>query len=254
MGFRSGCERTKSPHSEKPQFPHTAVDFRKQPKKAANISLCVPRQAHMAITECTEARLKLQKKNIYKTSVPIHQKLFTAKVLSALRVFAFPPTPFSWEHPPPSTSGSCRPISPAQPQTPLPSKTFLCSFVPRHRACRSHLCGAAGDPGLGHHPVSPPVTTTFSWSSSPHIGSFTCRIMHVASCPSASEDAAVGLLPLQSSTSVLRCPSRGRASPPAVAWQSPSPGEKPRREDGPGLGLHPLQLHIPALTQSTGSG
>lgn len=62
MGFRSGCERTKSPRSEKPRFPHTAVDFRKQPKKAANISLCVPRQAHVAITERTEARLKLQKK------------------------------------------------------------------------------------------------------------------------------------------------------------------------------------------------
>lgn len=68
MGFRSGCERTKSPRSEQPRFPRAVVDFRKQPKGAASISLCVPRQAYAALTASSEA--KAAEKNSCKTSIP----------------------------------------------------------------------------------------------------------------------------------------------------------------------------------------
>jgi len=195
-----------------------------------------------------QSKVKAAEKNIYKTNTSIHQKLVTAKALLALRVSTSPPIPFSWERSPPrSTSGSCRPTSPAQPRTPVPNKPFLCSFLPSHRDHRSHLCGAPGDPGLGHHTVSLPVTTSLLELPTPHgvyLQDYACFFLSpsLRGCCFGFVASAEQHVSAQASVEGMRL------------LHSRSPGQRLRSEDGPGLRLHPLQLtHLPPpSTQATG--
>lgn len=106
---------------------------------------------------------------IYKTSITIHQKLVITKALLTLQATTTPPFLSAGIVPLPPLQVPANP-SPVLSLSPLPAKPTLCSWLPSHRACSSHLHREGGDPGLGCHTVSPPATP-LSWSSPPHTGS-----------------------------------------------------------------------------------
>lgn len=99
----------------------------------------------------------------------IHQKLVPAKALLTLQASTTPSFLSPGIVPLPPLQVPANP-SPVLSLSPLPDKPTLCSLMPSHRACRHPLHGEGGDPGLGHHTMSPPVTP-LSWSSPPHTGS-----------------------------------------------------------------------------------
>lgn len=103
----------------------------------------------------------------------------------------------------------------------LPSKPLPLPLSAKPQSLQVTSLRGSGGPRPGISRSVPGCHTTPLRSSPPHSGSLPAGLCMSFLVTSASEVAAVGLLPLQSSTLSVQVPVQGWVSPPTITWAEP---------------------------------